>query len=181
MNDITKVIDFLAKFLTFQNISFILGLIGSAGTVFNILNSRKRLICSVSKSVYRTDIQTLVLVVCFENRSRLPISVTNMTIDINGTEQDFEEYPRCVSYYRKQVGNETIDRNILYNLNFPVSLSQFGAVSGYLLFDISQEDFEKLPTQMNLKVHSTRWMVQKKRLKKLDIKLTSMSEIPHHQ
>lgn len=176
---LNKIIEILPNIFTLQNISFGLGLFGSVGTAWNLISSRKRLRIQIADSAYRTDRKTLVIVVTFENRSRLPISITDATLIAGEKEFSFEPYPRCVAEYFHKKGSEVVDKQFLYNLSFPVSLSQLGAASGYLLLDISQEDFEKLPTRLILKVHSSRGLAQKRLLNTEEIKLTTLSDIQH--
>lgn len=180
MDKFQPIIDFLSTYITYQNITFVLGLIGSLGTAWTFITSRKNLHINITDMVYRTDINTFVIVVVFENRSRSPISITDITLFAEENEISFAPYPRCVAEYEHLHGEEVVDRKFLYNLVFPLPLSQLGAVSGSLLLDISQEDFEKLPTQLILKVRSTRGLVQKKRLNVRDIRLTKSSDNPHH-
>lgn len=180
MVQIQPIIRFFLKYITFQNITFILGLIGSLGTLWTFIASRKNLHIKIADMVYRTDIQTFIIVIIFENRSRLPISITEITLSAGENELYFEPFPRCVSEYFHKKRAEVVDKKFLYNLSLPVSLSQLGAESGHLLLDISQEDFEKLPTQLTLKVHSTRGRVQKKQLSVQDIRLTKSPHNQHH-
>lgn len=180
MDFLNHFVEMLESTFTIQNISFILGLIGSAGTAWSFINSRKRLIIQLSDIAYRTDIKTLVIVIVFENRSRLPISITDVTLIAEEKELSFEPYPRCVAKYSHKEGSEVVDRKFLYNLAFPVSLAQLEAASGHLLLDISQEEFEKLPTQVTLQVRSTRGRVQKKQLSSSDIRLTKSTSTQHH-
>lgn len=163
---------FIVEHVTFDNIVAALALIGSAGTAWSFISSRKRLHIQISNIVYRTELNTLAIAILFENRSRLPISIIDITLIVGEKEVSFEPFPRCVSEYFHKKGSEIVDKKFLYNLNFPVSLSQLGAESGYLLLDISQEDFEKLPTHLTLKVRSSRGLAQKKLLNTEKIKLT---------
>lgn len=180
MDKLQSIFNFLSAYITFQNITFVLGLIGSLGTTWNFITSRKKLRIKVTDMIYRTDIHTFIIVITFENRSRLPITITNITLSVVKNELSFEPFPRCVSEYFHMNGSEVVDRKFLYNLSLPVSLPQLGAESGHLLLDISQEDFEKLPTQLTLKVHSTRGLVQKKQLSTEDIRLTKSPHSQHH-
>lgn len=173
---LNKIAETFSNILTLENISFVLGLIGTTGTAWSLVSSRKRLRVHISNMVYRTDLKTLVIVALFENRSNLPISITNVTLMAAEKELSFEPYPRCVSEYYHKKGSEIVDKKFLYNIAFPVSLSQLEAASGHLLLDISQEDFEKLPTHLTLKVYSSRGRVQKKQLNTSVIKLTKMND-----
>ena len=177
--DLNNETEILKTLFTKENITFILSLIGSASAFFTFWNSRKRLKCHISDAGYNAERKILVLSLILENRSRIPISVTNISISINGSEKTFEPYPRYVSQYYHFHGRELVDQKFLYNAVFPIALSQLGAASAYLLLALSQEEFEKLPTQMNLIIRSTRGLEQKKQLKLTAIRLIDKSEIQH--
>ena len=176
-----EILEILKTLLTKENITFVLSLIGSVGTFFTIWNSRKRLRCNISDVGYNTERKILMLSLIFENRSRIPISITNASLSINGSERYFEPYPRCVSEYSLYHGKELVDRKFLYNAAFPIALSALGASSAHLLLELSQEEFEMLPTQLNLIIRSTRGREQKKQLESTAIRLIDKSEILHRE
>lgn len=160
--------------ITKDDITFILAVIGSLGTIFSLVSSflvmRKNLRVTVSNAVYRKEFHILMISLTFENRSRLPIAITSVKVfSLNG-ELPVEKYPRCVNEYTHRHGKEVVDRKFQYNLEFPVDIAQLGAVSGSILLEISPKEFESLPTPLIVQVHSTRGRVQKIKLNLNQIK-----------
>lgn len=155
----------LIELLTRENITLALSIFGTIGTVItfiaNFLVYRKNLRIKIVSSTYKKDFHQLILVTSFENRSRLPITVTSVSATINDKQLKPLRYPRCVGEFIKKDGNEIIARKFLYNLKFPIDIQPLSAVSGHILFDVSPKELETLSTPLTLSLHSTRGSVQK--------------------
>lgn len=163
-----------STFLTRENITLALSIFGSIGTLITFISSyltkRKNLKIHIVSSTYKQNLQRLVLIITFENRSRLPISVTSTSAIINGNEYELLQHPHCVGEYTHKHGNNVVDRKFEYNLRFPSDIQQLSAISGYLLFDVVPKELENLSTPLILQVHSTRGLVQKIELQPNQIK-----------
>lgn len=164
----------MSELFTRENITLALSIFGSVGTLVTFISSfltkRKNLKVVFNSSAYRKEIHWLILVITFENRSRLPIAITSISAILNGKEIKPIRYPHCVGEYTHRVGPEVIDKKFEYNLKLPADIQQLSAVSGYILFDVSPKDFENLSTPLTLLVHSTRGKVQKIELQPDQIK-----------
>lgn len=151
--------------LTRENITLALSIFGSIGTSITLISSyltkRKNLKINIASFTYKSHLQRLALLVTFENRSRLPISVTSISCSLHGKIITPIRYPQGVGEYIHRIGKDIVDKKFEYNLSFPADIQQLCAVSGYILFDISQEDLENLSTPLILQVHSTRGRAQK--------------------
>lgn len=162
--DTQTIAQTVSKLLTRENITLALSVFGSLGTlitfVSSFLHTRKNLKIKVSKVGYRNCTKIMLISLTFENRSRLPISITSISVLINGAEIIPETYPKCVEWYSHMEGKEVVDRKFLYNLNFPVDVQPLFAVSGHILLDVPLKEIEKLSTPLILKVHSTRGRAQ---------------------
>lgn len=165
-------VEIITKLLNRENITLFLSIFGSIGTLITFISSflhtRKNLKVKVNKAGYKNSSQTMLISLTFENRSRLPISVTSISVFISGAEIIPESYPKCVEWYSHKEGLEVVDRKFLYNLNFPVDVQPLFAVSGHILLDVPPKEIERLSTPLILKVHSTRGRVQE-------------IELPHNQ
>lgn len=154
--------------ITKDDITFILAVIGSLGTIFSLVSSflvmRKNLRITISNAVYKKEFHILMVSLTFENRSRLPIAITSIKVFSWGSELPIETYPRCVNEYTHRHGREVVDRKFLYNLELPVDIAQLGAASGSILLEIFPKEFESLSTPLTVQVHSTRGRVQKIKL-----------------
>lgn len=150
--------------ITRENITLLLSIIGSIGTLITVISAitthRKNLKISIAKSVYNSSLRRLILSVTFENRSRLPIAITNLKLSTKGETVDCMSYPFCVGTYSNKEGHEVVNRLFTYNLKLPADIQQLSAVSGYALFEISQEHIQNPSTPLILLVSSTRGRVQ---------------------
>ncbi len=170
----TKVmIDFFNQYR--ENITLALSLFGAIGTFFTFISTcfskRKNLKITVNRIAHNNNIA--MMSVTFENRSSLPITIVSVNLKSGNRIIHFDEYPKCAKEYKHLNGTEIVDRKFLYNLNFPVSIDQFGASSGYILLEISQEDLERISTPLIFQVHSTRGSVQEIALQRDLIQCTS--------
>lgn len=75
----------------------------------------------------------------FENLSQLPISITRVQIQVEGTLYDCERLPFVVEESVRKVNNEVVDRTVLKSVSLPVNLPALGAESGYLAFVIPRD------------------------------------------
>lgn len=158
----------MCELFTRDNITLAIAVLGAVGTVFSFLSSymtkRKNLRININTITYKTDINQLVLITTFENRSQLPISVISVSLMVNKQEITPVRYPSGVGEYIRKNGNEIIDRKFEYNLKFPVDIQQLCAASGYILFDVSREELESSSTPLTLTIRSTRGLAQKTEL-----------------
>lgn len=72
------IVGIIHTYITKENITFLLSVFGSLGTLYTLLAQRKNL--SLSIQSYRYNNKSLLMYVAFTNRSRLPISVLNVSI-----------------------------------------------------------------------------------------------------
>lgn len=136
--NIQPAIDFLTIIFTKENITFALALFGSAGTAWNILQSRRKLSiklsyfgCNKKKCIALANIQ-------FANRSRLPVSITDVRIKINGNFYPCKKYPVLTDSSRHEWGKNVSVKDF-YSVQFPLVMLSLGGTGGYLVFDIHQE------------------------------------------
>lgn len=153
-------VSLISQFFTKANITLLLSIIGSFGTLIALYTKRKNLKIQVSNVAYKEDQKQLLLDITFENRSQLPIAITDVRVFLNNHELTVEKYPLCVEEYSHFHGKEVVDRKFLYNLEFPVAIQQLGASAGKMLLEFSPEELENPSTPLIFQVHSTRGKVQ---------------------
>lgn len=162
------------ELLTQENITLALSIFGSIGTLITFISSylskRKNLKINIISATYKKSPDRLILVITFENRSCLPIAVTSISVTLHGEKLEPLRHPHCVGEYTQRSGDEVIDRKFTYNLQIPADIQQFGAASGYILFDISPEELQNQSTLLILAICSTRGRVQKIELQPHQIK-----------
>lgn len=157
--------DTLKELLTRENVTLALSIFGSLGTlftfIFSFITHRKNLKISVTSATYKPNLNQLALIFCFENRSRLPISVTSITTNFNSVDISLKPHPNYVGNIHFEENHQIVHRLFEFDLKIPVDIAQLSACSGFLLFDISQDDLRSVSTALNFQVHSTRGSEQK--------------------
>lgn len=124
---------------TFENISFALGLIGTAGTAWQILKSRRKLRVRLPYLGYNSEKESALAYIQFDNLSNSAISITDVSIVINGITYPCDKLPTTVAYFDRRIGQKTVSSNSLYNMPLPACLSGYGGSSGYFVFQIPSE------------------------------------------
>ena len=164
----------ILTFLTKENITFVLSIFGSLGALFSFITNffiyKKNLRININSADYRRDLHRLILIITFENRSRLPIAVTSITANIDAKKFEPLSHPHSVGQYTQREGKEVIDRKFTYNLQIPLAIQQLDAVSGHILFEFSPAELETLSTPLTLLIYSTRGQVQRIELQPDEIK-----------
>lgn len=116
-----------------------LGLIGSVGTAWQLFRSRRNLRLSLPYFGYRQEKQLALAYIQFDNLSNSAISITDVSIVINGITYPCNKLPTIVASSDRRIGEKTVSYSSLYNMALPVCLSGYGGSSGYFVFQIPLE------------------------------------------
>lgn len=158
----------LKEILTRENITLALSIFGTLGSLFTFLSAfltkRKNLKISIKSATYNPKFNSLAIIFCFENRSRLPIAVTSVSIE-SDVNIKLNPHPNYVGKCNYKDNGTIVDWHFEFDLKFPVDIAQLSACSGFVLFDISPDALQSLSTSLNFRVHSTRGRAQKIELK----------------
>lgn len=150
-----------------ENITLVLSIFGSLGTVFtifyNIVINRKNLNVRIVGYRY-SDKKSLLLYIAFENRSRLPISVTGINVMINGIWYSCAEPPITVLNETFRTGKIVTSHHEYKSLALPISLTSLGGTSGYVYFEFPEALFQTDATQLKFLINSSRGVVTEKTL-----------------
>lgn len=122
--------------------------------IHTFINQRKRLSISVV-ACDKFDTR-LVFLFFFENKSRLPISITRIKLCNNGKSVENEPVERLLFENTKTLGKEITDHHSLYSERFPISLGMLDSCSAYVVFADCQRVFEMIPTLLNFQVYTNR-------------------------
>lgn len=169
------------ELLTRDNVTLALSIFGSLGTLITLITNflvyRKNLKIHISDAFYLSDRKLLYIKVLFENRSRLPISITKISLSINKEIFTPTKLTHCVHDYKNKDGEEIVDRIFTYNSQLPKMISALGAECGYIIFDIPEEVMQNLSTPLSYSIYSTRPGVQRIELPYTEIRC---SQTPHN-
>lgn len=116
-----------------------LGLIGSVGTAWQLFRSRRNLRLSLPYFGYSQEKQLALAYIQFDNLSNSAISITDVSIVIEGITYPCNKLPITVASSDRRIGEKTVSYSSLYNMALPVCLSGYGGSSGYFVFQIPLE------------------------------------------
>lgn len=152
-------------FLTRENITLAMSIFGSVGTIISFtlafLHNRKKVKISILNFEKMGDVYLFFIM--FENLSRLPISISRISLISNDFAEDCFVTPEFVLEYNKSTEKQGVyERKVYYSEQIPINLSPLGAISGYLLFPALEEqtliDVSRLTI---LQVYTNRGKVKK--------------------
>lgn len=126
----------MLKYLTKDNITFVLALFGSLGTVISFLSSYYK-----ARQNFSIDLVDLGIgesgILCYLtifNKSSKQLIITDMSIKTNNLYFPAIKIPEIVQHSVRRSGNEITDVHSNYSLAFPVILASEYATSGYFYF-----------------------------------------------
>ena len=159
--------------LTRDNITFALALLGSLGALTSwslvFVSQRKKI--RISPLGFRSNSKGCFFLMMFENQSRLPISITRITLIDGENKFDCAPTPKVVIQKTRSHATEMVYRSSDYSLSMPISIPSLGATSGYILFECDQPLLEGSATSAVFEVYTTRG-----KLKRISL---SLSGVPH--
>lgn len=97
MNPIISILNSVKEIVTFENITFLLGLIGSVGTAWQVIQSRRKIRLSLPYFGYSAEKQLALAYIQFDNLSNSAVSITDISIVINGNIYPCDKLPTIVA------------------------------------------------------------------------------------
>lgn len=126
----------IASLLTKENITFALSLFSAMCVILGWLHSyfitRKKFALHVV--AYTALYNNAWFYIAFENKSRLPISISTISILIDGTYYPCRYIPQVVREKEHYTGSKTEIKEQQFSIPFPINLSSLGSNSGFVLF-----------------------------------------------
>lgn len=156
MNPIISILNSVKEIVTFENITFLLGLIGSVGTAWQVIQSRRKIRLSLPYFGYSAEKQLALAYIQFDNLSNSAVSITDVSIVINGITYPCNKLPTIVASLDRKIGGKTISSDSLYNMSLPVCLSGYGGSSGYFVFQIPLESVPPDSTHRTFLISTSR-------------------------
>lgn len=156
INQIISILKSAKGIITFENVSFMLGLIGSAGTAWQVIQSRRKIRLSLPYFGYSAEKQLALAYIQFDNLSNSAVSITDVSIVINGITYPCDKLPTTVASSERKIGGKTVSSNSLCNAPLPVCLSGYGGSSGYFVFQIPLGSAPPASTQQMFLISTNR-------------------------
>lgn len=154
-----KLVNAFKDLFTKENISLTLGIIGTAGTLWTAFQSRKNIDISLL-TIAKRDFNYVVAEMQLVNKSRLAITVTDISIVIDGI-----VYPCCRDSYIFASHTHKSDginqRKDYYADKPPFQLAGLGGTYICLAFELSQEALLKLSIPVTFQYSTNRGSAKK--------------------
>lgn len=146
------------EYLTKENITFILALFGSFGTLCVFISTLLQNSVNLDISIveYSADNKTAILYMMLDNRSHLPISITNISIWNHAVLYSCLPTPEIVKFNIRHCNKEEVFREAVKTIPLPINLPSLSGTSGYLYFVIPQENFEIDSKSLTVEVSTNR-------------------------
>ena len=142
-----------------DTITTILAIFGAIGSLYTFISTfivnRPHVDIEIEESVPAKD--SLILYISLCNKSRLPISITDITIWNNGIQYSCCHVPEIVSFFNRKLNNKEIYNEAIKTLPFPITLSSLAGTSGYLYFVFPLQNFETSPKSLTFEVSTNRF------------------------
>ncbi len=160
MRTTSEIIEILHNFITRDNVTLALAIFGSFGTLFSwlfvFLKNRKNLKIHIVGYRFSDDNHSLLIYAMFENRSRLPISITGIYVDIENILYSCEKIPITAFEETIRSGKEIISHREYRSMNLPISIPGLGGTSGYIYFEFPLVSVKPSSKHLNFQLLTNR-------------------------
>lgn len=162
-----------------QIVTFLIAVAGfamsMASWVHTFVTQRKKFDVEIVAAKSYADVTYLHLII--QNKSRLPVAITRISLLLNGMWFNCTPIPVMVSATERKRGSEVIKRTEEYSTALPIQLSSLGATNCLVLF----EGLPYLPsddaTHLTLSIYTNRGKAVKRSLE-LPAEWASQRKVP---
>lgn len=158
---------FASSLFSKENITFALSIFGSLGTAFTMihtfLTNRKRLQMKIIGHIFG-DTKMLIVYAAFENKSRLPISITDISVKIGDIYFPCVQPPIVACEETERVNGMITSHRECTSLAIPINVASLNRTSGYICFEFPPNAFQPDATELIFSVVSNRGKVFEKTL-----------------
>lgn len=149
-----------------EKLSFILGLIGSIGTAYTVLMTLywNRIDIDFYISDSSISAESVILYMVFTNKSRLPISITDVRIWNKGIPYSCLKEPVTVRVNTSRTKGTVMYKEPIKSVPFPINLPCLSGTSCYLYFQIPQGNFQCVSNSLTVELSTNRFRKLQKTL-----------------
>ena len=156
----------IKNLFTRDNITLMIALIGCLGTIItgisNYFANRQNLDFRILGHLVPTG-AAIILYIMFENKSRLPVSITCISVIYNGIPYRCQEVPvKIYETTTRRNRTEILSHHEYFSMSIPISLPGLGGTSGYAYFEAPEEIFQPDTTHLTFRVSTNRGKVTEK-------------------
>lgn len=155
---------FLISLFTRSNITLLLSIIGSVGTVSSWIHHwiTTRINFSISVNGYSyVESKGLLLHATFSNHSRLSLSINDICLKSNDLEYSCSAIPQKVLEITNRRGKDILSHHEYFSMDFPINISPLSGKSGYVYFPLDSKISLTLPNTVDFVICTNRGKVRK--------------------
>ncbi len=139
-------------------ITFVLACVGSVGTmcsaILTFIRNRVNIDFYIAEHSFTKD--SVILYMVFTNKSHLPVSITDVKLWNKCIPYSCCKEPTVVQIYTRKSKNMVIYQEAIKSIPFPITLPCLSGASGYLYFQIPQENFECVANTLTVELNTNR-------------------------
>lgn len=160
--------NFIKSILTRENITLFLSIFGSIGAlsswIYTVMKNRKNLNIEIIGQRFSDDSCSLLVYAMFENKSRLPISITGLSVQLNSIWYPCERIPITTLTETTRCGKEILSHHEYRSMPLPIFITGLGGTSGYLYFEFPESSLPVDATTLSFLVLTNRGKAIEKKL-----------------
>ena len=149
-----------------DKLTFVLALIGSLGTAYSVIMTfywhRVSIECNIVE--YSPSKDALIAYISFTNHSRLPISITNISLWNRDVLYSCVHTPEIVQFVNRTINGKETYQEAIHSISLPINLPSLSGTSGFVYFLFPQENFEVSSKSLTVELSTNRHLTIRKTL-----------------
>lgn len=129
-------------------------LLSSSMWIHTLVTQRKSLNFKITEFKSYEGVTYFYLIT--ENKSRLPISITNIRLYLGENYYDCSHVSNFLWSNTTNITGKPIDTRRYYSLAMPIQITPLGSVGGYIFYTIPQAEMPKTSTHLSLSTQTNR-------------------------
>lgn len=154
------IMNVIHSLLTRNNITLALSIFGAVGTllswIFSAVQNRQNIKIEIVGHRISRKNNFLLVYMLFENKSHLPILITNISVKLGSTWYPCRKFPSIVFFESLKQKDEITFHNEHYSLSFPIYIISLGGSSGYIYFDFPESSLPPDATYLTFQFSANR-------------------------
>lgn len=152
--DLQTVTNFICEYFTKENVTFLFAVVGFAGTIYAAFASRVKIDMKIIKYIPAKG--QIIIYAAFQNKSHMAVSISGISVKIDDVYFPCVEYPTIIEWNVYRSKNEITGTFNLSNMDMPINLTALSGTSGYILFEVPQEDCTTAPNTLTFQLSPNR-------------------------
>ncbi len=157
-------------------VSVLAFIMSSLTWIMAFVRQRKRV--SIKANVYELRVDVHIFHLSIENKSRLPIAISLISVSDARIRLECDIVPAMVYSKAIRVKDEIVEQRKYDSFSFPINIPALASVSGFLVFRDIQPNPKAFSTEVTFRLFSNRGRPVKKKLSLPDLQLDDLVNKP---